>query len=238
MTDIPAPQDEDDIAAAEHVLGVNSLGERAVAEVRRDHDRAFDDAVMAWETRLAPLAGDIAPVEPSAAVWPRVEARIVTRTSLLGGVNFWRGATAASLALAAASLAVILIVPDAPPPTPARPAAPLPILTGFIKPKPGEAGPLVAAALDRTRGELIFTAASVEIETGKSAELWVIPAGQKPQSLGVIEAGQERRLPLPAALTGPGQGTSILAITVEQMGGSPTGDPMGPVVATGGFMAS
>jgi len=236
MTDAAAsPPEDEDILAAEHALGVTGVGERAVAEARRSTDRTFDNAVLAWEERLAPLANQIAPVEPSARVWPRIETQISPRTGVFGRAGFWRGATALSLGAAAACLAV-LVAPRPPPPAPA--AAPLPILTGFIRPEAGKTGPVISAALDRTRGELILTAASIDIDAGKSAELWVIPAGQKPLSLGVIEAGQERRLPLPAALTGPGQATSILAVTAEQMGGSPTGDPMGPVVATGGFMAS
>jgi anti-sigma-K factor RskA len=89
--------------------------------------------------------------------------------------------------------------------------------------------------VDEARNELIFTAASIDIAADKSAELWVIPEGQKAQSLGVIAAGQERRMPLPAALTGPGQATALLAITIEPPGGSPTGQAQGPVVATGGF---
>jgi anti-sigma-K factor RskA len=42
-------------------------------------------------------------------------------------------------------------------------------------------------------------------------------------------------MPLPAALIGAGQATALLAITIEQPGGSPTGQAQGPVVATGGL---
>jgi anti-sigma-K factor RskA len=236
MTNASAPSDPpDDILAAEHALGVSSLTERALAEARRSVDRNFDDAVLAWEERLAPLAAQVAPVEPSPKVWPRIEQGISPRSGLLGAVGFWRGATAASLALAAASL-LVLVMPKAPTPPVAPAPAPAPILTGFIRPEPGKSGPIIAAAIDRTRGELILTPASLEIDSSKSAELWVIPAGGTALSLGVVEAGQERRIPLPAALAGDGRSTALLAITIEQPGGSPTGVAQGPVVATGGFM--
>jgi anti-sigma-K factor RskA len=233
----PIAPDDDDILAAEHALGVTGVAARAVAEVRRASDRVFDDAILAWEARLSPLADQIAPVQPSSRVWPRIEATISPRGRGLNGIGFWRGATAASLALAAASL-VVLVMPKAPAPVAPPPAAPAPqpILTSFIQPAKGKTGPVVSATLDRTRGELILTAASINIAADKSAELWVIPAGQAPQSLGVITAGQERRVALPVALKGAGQSTSVLAITAEQLGGSPNGAPMGPVVATGGFM--
>ena len=80
--------------------------------------------------------------------------------------------------------------------------------------------------------------AQLDMAPGKSAELWVILAGQPAQSLGVIKEGQAQRLPLPAALTGAGQTTSLLAVTLEQLGGSPTGIAQGPVVATGRFKDS
>lgn len=231
------PPMDDEIQAAEHALGIASAQERALAELRRNSDRSFDDAVIAWEERLAPLAAQVPPVQPSPQVWPRIEDRIRPRSGMLGSVGFWRGATAASLALAAASL-VVMVMPQPPAPVPPA-AAPsgLPVLTGFIRPEPGQTGPVVAATLDRTRGELILTAASLNIEEGKDAELWVIQ-GDDVRSLGVIAEGQERRIPLPAAFTGAGERTSVLAITVEQVGGSPTGVAQGPVVATGGFQAS
>jgi anti-sigma-K factor RskA len=221
--------------AAEHALGVTSAEERALAEVRRVRDRDFDQAVIAWEERLTPLADEIAPMAPRRRVWPRVSKQIGVRGGL-HSVKFWRGATAVSLALAAASVLLVVIpAPPTPTPMPVPAPAPPPVLTGLIAPAAGEAGPTVVAAVDEARKELIFTAASVTTAADKSAELWVIPAGQKPQSLGVIAAGQSRRMPLPAALTGAGQATAVLAITLEQAGGSPTGAPQGPVVATGGL---
>ncbi len=220
--------------AAEHALGVTSAEDRALAEVRRARDRDFDHAVTAWEERLAPLTDEIAPLDPSHRVWPRVARQIGVRGGL-HSVKFWRGATAASLALAAAC--VLLVVVPAPSPPPAPALAPAPVLTGLIGPAVGAAGPTVVATVDPARKELIFTAASVATAADKSAELWVIPAGQKPISLGVIAAGQSRRMALPVSLTGAGQTTAVLAITLEQAGGSPTGAPMGPIVATGGFKA-
>jgi anti-sigma-K factor RskA len=231
MSDLPEDAEGE---AAEHALGVTSAEMRALAEVRRVREPGFDHAVAAWEERLAPLADGIAPMTPRHRVWPRVAKHIGVRGGL-HSVGFWRGATAASLALAAASV-LLVVIPAPPPPTePASAPAPAPVLTGLIAPAPGAAGPTVVATVDEARGELIFTAASVATAAGKSAELWVIPAGQKPQSLGVIAAGEERRMPLPAALIGDAQATAVLAITLEQAGGSPTGAPQGPVVATGGL---
>ncbi len=232
MSDLPEDAEGE---AAEHALGVNSAEMRALAEVRRVREPGFDRAVTDWEERLAPLANEIPPMAPRKRVWPRVAKQIGQRGGL-HSVGFWRGATAASLALAAASVLLVVIPAPEPPPTePASAPAPAPVLTGLIAPAAGAQGPTVVATVDEARNELIFRAASVTTAADKSAELWVIPAGQKPVSLGVIAAGEERRMPLPASLIGAGQATSVLAITLEQAGGSPTGDPQGPVVATGGL---
>jgi anti-sigma-K factor RskA len=231
MSDLPEDAEGE---AAEHALGVTSAEMRALAEVRRAREPAFDREITAWEERLAPLADEIAPMTPRHRVWPRV-ARQIGQRGGLHSVGFWRGATAVSLALAAASLLLVVIPAPTEPPVTEPASAPAPILTGLIAPKAGETGPTVVAMVDEARNELVFTAASVTTAADKSAELWVIPAGQTPQSLGVIAAGQERRMPLPAALTGAGQATAVLAITMEQAGGSPDGAPHGPVVATGGL---
>ncbi len=231
MSDLPEDAEGE---AAEHALGVTSAEMRALAEVRRAREPGFDHAVTAWEERLAPLADEIAPMAPRKRVWPRVARQIGLRGGL-HSVGFWRGATAASLALAAASILLVVIPAPTELPSTEPASAPAPVLTGLIAPAPGEQGPTVVAMVDEARNELIFTAASIDISADKSAELWVIPEGQAAQSLGVIAAGQERRMPLPAALTGPGQATALLAITIEQPGGSPTGRAQGPVVATGGL---
>lgn len=230
MSDLPEDAEGE---AAEHALGVTSAEMRALAEVRRVREPDFDRAVVAWEERLAPLANEIAPMTPRQRVWPRVAKQIGMRGGV-HSVGFWRGATAASLALAAASL-LLVVIPAPPKPAPAPAPAPAPVLTGLIAPAPGADGPTVVATIDEARNELIFTAATMNIAPDRAAELWVIPEGQAAQSLGVIAAGESRRMPLPAALTGPGQATALLAITIEQPGGSPTGQAQGPVVATGGL---
>lgn len=234
MSDLPEDAEGE---AAEHALGVTSAEMRALAEVRRVREPGFDRAVTAWEERLAPLANEIQPMEPRHRVWPRVAKQIGLRGGL-HSVGFWRGATAASLALAAASLLLVVMPSPTPTQAPAPAPAPVPVLTGLIAPAAGAEGPTVVATVDEARNELIFTAASIDIAADRAAELWVIPEGQAAQSLGVIAAGESRRMPLPAALTGAGQTTALLAITLEQPGGSPTGQAQGPVIATGGLRRS
>ena len=80
-------------------------------------------------------------------------------------------------------------------------------------------------------GNLIVRPAVVDAKD-RDAELWIIPKGGKPVSLGVIARDRPTRVAL---------GTrrplfardAILAVSLEPIGGSPTGQPTGPVVAQG-----
>jgi len=64
-------------------------------------------------------------------------------------------------------------------------------------------------------------------------ELWYINGDQPAVSMGVIPVHQRLEIPLDAATQaniGPG---TVLAVTLEQTGGSPTGVAQGPIVAVG-----
>jgi anti-sigma-K factor RskA len=64
-------------------------------------------------------------------------------------------------------------------------------------------------------------------------ELWLIAPGGKPRSLGLIEAGRAIHINLPADLIGHVAADTTLAVSLEPPGGSPTGQPTGPVIANG-----
>ena len=64
-------------------------------------------------------------------------------------------------------------------------------------------------------------------------ELWVIPADGKPRSLGTMKSAKQMHMRLADALAVLLQQGATIAISVEPPGGSPTGQPTGPVVASG-----
>lgn len=75
------------------------------------------------------------------------------------------------------------------------------------------------------------------VEPGQSLELWAIPADGKPISLGVIPAGGKGKVELSEtqkALIGK---PIALAVSLEPKGGSPTGQPTGPVLYQGALVA-
>ena len=64
-------------------------------------------------------------------------------------------------------------------------------------------------------------------------ELWLIPADGKPRSVGLLRADQTVTLTLPAEFAAFAKGDAVLAVSLEPPGGSTTGLPTGPVIATG-----
>ena len=67
--------DEDrDGFAAEYVLGTLDVDERAQADALMLVDPVFAGVVRQWERRLGELNVLVAPVEPPAPVWERIQA--------------------------------------------------------------------------------------------------------------------------------------------------------------------
>jgi len=71
------------------------------------------------------------------------------------------------------------------------------------------------------------------VPADKSLELWMLPDGSAPRSLGLIPATGVGRVNLPAVPDVAFANVPALAVSLEQAGGSPTGAPQGPVLYTG-----
>ena len=93
--------------------------------------------------------------------------------------------------------------------------------------------PLVRTPEERTLGRLVVTPAALAPVVGHSHQLWLVPAEGNPHSLGLVTPGDARRIAVPAALVRTFAADATIAISAEQEGGSPTGQPAGPIVATG-----
>ena len=64
-------------------------------------------------------------------------------------------------------------------------------------------------------------------------ELWLIPAGGKPLPLGVLLADRPTQITIPPAFADQARRDAIFAVSLEPPGGSPTGEPTGPVIGSG-----
>jgi anti-sigma-K factor RskA len=150
-------------------------------------------------------------------------------------LGFWRAIAAASLTAAAASIVALVVVPRLGPTlippivqAPAQPTlAPQALAMARLQEEGGTA--LFIATLDPATHRLAVAPATVTASPVHSHELWVIPASGPPRSLGIIYADHALTLTVPADLADG----ATLAVSAEPVGGSPTGLPTGPVVATG-----
>jgi len=222
----------DDLLAAEYVLGVLAADERQIASRRIDSETAFARLVDAWEVHFAPMASAYAAVEPPASVKVAIDRRLFassasTSTAPSGSVwaslAFWRGLAAAAIAALAVYVALPYVNPPAPQPE-TRLVASLAADNSNVK---------YLAVYDAARHEVGLSLVSGDRGAGKDFELWMIEGKNAPVSMGVIPAGQTARMAVaPAVQQKLAQG-AVLAVSLEPSGGSPTGQPTGPVVAAG-----
>jgi anti-sigma-K factor RskA len=71
------------------------------------------------------------------------------------------------------------------------------------------------------------------VEAGRSLELWAIPVEGKPVSLGLIPSDGDGRITLGQSQQQLLKVPVVLAVSLEPQGGSPTGQPTGPVLYQG-----
>jgi anti-sigma-K factor RskA len=134
------------------------------------------------------------------------------------------------LALVATAAVVILLVVLT---VPKRAAPSLATyLTATIRQNNGAAGWTVTVDLRGARAILV-PATPPALPAGRVTELWLIPPGGAPLPVGVFSGNGASTLPLDAALLRQLTHIDTLAVSVEPPGGSPTGQPTGPVVAQG-----
>jgi anti-sigma-K factor RskA len=216
-----------DLLAAEYALGVLGPAARRAAERKLAQDPGFAAQVSFWETRLGGLADEVASVPPPESVWQGIEAKLAgapakERSGLWQSLAFWRTLAISSAALAAASIAGLVYIAE-------RPAAPLVASLVEESGKPG----FFAAANPADGSVTIVPAALVMGAPQRAYELWVIPPGGSPHSLGLVDPDKPVKVTIPPALLPHVSADSTLAISIEPPGGSPTGQPTGPVIANG-----
>lgn len=223
----PAP--DPDLRAAEYVLGTLDARERAEVEHEVAADPSLASRVQIWERRLAPLLDAIPPEPPP----PRVRAALLR--SLPGAllalpdqlavlrrqVRRWR-IMAAGTGLLAAGLALFVAVGLRPEQAGGRYLA---VVQG------GGALPALLVRVDTRTGTAQVRPVGAEVPAGRNLELWYVGA-EGPKPLGLVGATPSR-VTLPTGASPDG----VIAVSVEPLGGSPSGQPTGPVVYTGKLIA-
>jgi anti-sigma-K factor RskA len=214
--------EDDDILAAEYALGLLDAAEALAVQARARTDGPLSLRIAWWRDQLAPLASEVATPAP-VGVWNKIEAQLPGNDNSATLMQRWRAVAVAAMSVAAALLVFIAMQPE---PVAIAPAAPM------MAALAGEKGAVIAVSYDVTSGKLMV--APTTLDPGKGdAELWIIPDGGTPRSLGVVNAKLAEPHMVPEAdraFVVPG---ATFAITQEVKGGSPSGAPAGPVVAAG-----
>ncbi|SAK53972.1 Anti-sigma-K factor rskA [Caballeronia hypogeia] len=237
----PPVRDDDDLRCAEYALGVLDAAERAALEADVSRDPALQQAFEVWQHRLAPLAEDSHAIPPPGRVWARIRrdlgfmsARPVApeRVRWRDSLSFWRWLTVGASVAALVLLGVTFSVMRQPLQTPTTAAAPGQYMVASIARKDGIVHWTATVDLQHAR-MVVVPAAHVTIPANRATELWLIPPNAKPIALGVFPADQPATMTLPPEIVAQLSAQAVLAVSDEPSGGSPTGAPTGPVLATG-----
>lgn len=231
------PGDEDDLErggdealAAEYVLGVLPAGERQAAARRIESEPAFARLVEDWQARLSPLDAGYEEVAPPASVKAGVDARLfgasrqAARPGIMHSLAFWRGVAAAAIAALLIAIAAPYLQPPAEPPAAQR-------LVASLASEGSDVRYLVV--YDASAGEIGLSHVTGDRQGGRDFELWAIEGDAAPVSLGVIPVGANVHMAVAPAHRELIDSGVLFAISLEPEGGSPSGQPTGPVVAAG-----
>jgi anti-sigma-K factor RskA len=205
--------------AAEYVLGTLRGRARAHFERWRRESVLIEQRVRDWEDRLAGLALGMPPVAPSPQLFAQLEARLAVRRAPAPAPR-WR-ALAAAVALVVI-LGGALFAWRLYQQTALEPLATITATTG---------APVwrleVSRGYDRLRATVV---GAVNAPANRSLELWALPPGRAPVSLGLLPADGRLERPLSAAQRDALRAAPQVAVSSEPLGGSPTGAPTGPIL--------
>jgi anti-sigma-K factor RskA len=212
-----APLDHPEIIdslAAEYVLGTLRGAARRRFERWRANTPLVQERCRFWEENLMQLAKGVRPIRPPAHVWQGIRTRLNLSR---GGPRRRPGrilAIAASVLLVAGLSALLYRLSTGP--SRLSEVATISTPTG---------AQVWEVDVYRT-GRLIVRAGSLPTHpTDRDFELWALPAGGAPVSLGVLPISGTTQRTLTTAQQKALANATQVAVTLEQVGGSPTGQP-------------
>lgn len=206
----------DDALAAEYALGTLRGNARLRFERRLQQEPELAAKVASWQTMLTGLDTHLRPQTPPERVWKKITLSLPAKTPVKRANPYvgW---------LVAAGLAAFTLV-------------------SYYNHRPDEFAPLIILGDAQQHGQWVVSRSSdrrylqlaplsaVAINADNSLQLWMIPAGKQPVSLGLLANNTATRIELNQQALPAG---TTIAISLEPHGGSPTGQPTGPVLYSG-----
>ncbi len=228
--------DDIDGLAAEYVLGTLTREERQSVAERRAADKALDRAIDAWERRLAPMVETVSPLAPSSNLYNKIRAQIglsqhvvslKAREQLLTRrAARWRNAFVGATAVAASLVGVLGY----------REMVDRKEATQYVAVlDSGNDMPAFLLTVDTKTNMAVITAVNPPAQSDKTYQVWMVSDKMpKPKSLGLVnKPGEMQMMPMESRSEMDLLMNASFAVSVEPMGGSPTGAPSGPVMFTG-----
>jgi len=204
---------------------------------------ALASSLLAPEPELK--AGAPSPARPALVPSSSKLERSAEVVHLAREARRWRGFTVAMSAIAALLAAYIGVGQFAPGLLPvgrlsqsaATSPSPGSRLVAVLQQEP--TAPAFLLTVDPQHRTMTVRRMTARADSGRSYQLWLIQdKGSKPQSLGLVDAGQFTTRPLPADFDVAAMRTASYAVSLEPAGGSPSGVPTGPVLFTGTMVES
>ncbi len=218
-----------DLLAGEYVLGLLRGGARRRFERLLIEDARLRSEVVGWEEKFTAWNRSLKPMAPRNAVWWRLKSRLeaedkASRKPVGSPVRkgLWSGAVAAA--------AVIMLLVG------------IFIGRGLVTTQP--ATPSYLAVMSSAKGKPLWLITvhpkirRIDMKAlannipppGKSYELWMLPGTGKPVAMGLMNSEGLASASVSTQVIAALANAKGLAISVEPYGGSPTGQPTGPVV--------
>jgi anti-sigma-K factor RskA len=209
-----------DRLASEYVLGTLRGSARRRFERWRASTSLVDQRCRFWEERLMRLAKDLTPVQPPAHVWPAIQRRLklTTPRPALRRMRSFALAASVVLVVGVAGLLYWRSIQTV-----------RPTFVSTISAKSGEQ--VWQLEVFGNTNRLVAHAAKLPARpAGSDYELWALPKGRAPVSLGVLPAEGATTRTLTAIQKEALASSSQVAVSIEPHGGSPTGQPTGDIV--------
>ncbi|QFS60916.1 hypothetical protein GAY20_11915 [Pantoea dispersa] len=203
----------DDALAAEYALGTLRGSARLRFQRRLQAEPALAAQVARWQTLLAGLDQVQPPVTLPETLWKKIALSLPPDKRVAPARRTLPWLAAACVALGLALTAYWLREPV---------MTPLAVLT--------DAQHSQQWVVSASRRQDVISLAPLQVSAvraDQSLELWLIPHGRAPVSLGLVTGSAPQQYPIEKQQS---LVKATLAISLEPHGGSPTGRPTGPVL--------
>lgn len=235
MTEAALTPEDRDLLAAELALGVLEGEERTRALRLQLADAGFRAAVVDWEHHFAQLLDAIPEATPP-DLWAAIAARLPTHdlpnvTHLGRRLHAWRIGAFVSGGVAAVLALMLLIRPAGEQLTPApTQIAAAPAVVAQLG--TGEGAAQLVANYDPDSAQLRIRALRLP-QSKLAPELWIIPQGGAPRSLGLLTPQGTNDVTVDQQLRPLLRDGATLAVTLEPRAGAPHDAPSSTPIAAG-----